>query len=143
MSDVPSSVPANAVESVETSKQDTGDALDEEIDRALAEIRQDASSNDDDIIEEETFSSSSIERSLSEGVDNNPTMASSNADIGIFEAGKQLEITVETSKEVTILDALEYLEKKKKLIQVIFTLSSPSAPAEKMSFLVPASLVHQ
>ena len=111
MSDVPSSVPTNAVESVEKSKQDTDDALDEEIDQALAEIRQDASSNDDDITgnESETSRSSLIESSMSDGVDNNPTMASSNSDNGMSEADEKTEVTAETSKEVTILDALEYL----------------------------------
>ena len=144
LSDVPSSVPTNAVESVEKSKQDTDDALDEEIDRALAEIRQDASSNGD-ITEEEskTSSSSSIEIPLSDGGDDSPTMAPSNADNGMFEADAKTDVTSETSKEVTILDALEYLEKQKKLIQVMFTPSSPPAPAQKMSFLVPASLVVQ
>ena len=145
MGDVPSSVPTNAVESVEKSKQDTDDALDEEIDRALAEIRQDASSNDDDITENEskTSSSSFIEISMRDGVDNNPTMASSNSDNGMSEADEKTEVTSETSKEVTILDALEYLEKQKKLIQVMLTPSLPSVSAEKMSFLVPASLVAQ
>ena len=135
---------ADAIVGVEEGKQDAEDDLDKEIDRVLTEIRQ-ASSNDDEITEKENESSagSTIESSLRDGLANTPTMATIDADNSMSGAAALIADTAETSKEVTIMEALQYLEKQNRLIQVMFTPSSPSSLGENMSFLVSASLVAQ
>jgi len=115
--------------------------LDKEICRTLAEIRQDASPPAGEIVNTPIYCSP--DSSLREGVNDNPTLATDEDKSESKTNDESTEASETKNQEVTVIDALEFLEKRKKLIQVMFTPTSAMASSETMSFLAPAALIAQ